>query len=106
MSITDNPSDRHTQWQQYITAWQQSGLSQAAFCQSHQLSYHQFVYWRQKLVPQSDQAQPATSRQLLPVHCRSEMNAPLSVILPNGLRIQGIDSHNLALVPQLWALLS
>ncbi|CNB20204.1 Uncharacterised protein [Yersinia ruckeri] len=35
-------------WREQITLWQASGLSGQIFCQQHQLTYHQFVYWRQK----------------------------------------------------------
>ena len=108
---TQSPANRHTQWQQHIVDWQQSGLSQAAFCQSHQLSYHQFIYWRQKLAPKSDDsAIPAssTSPQLLPVQYPSErpLSTDLILTLPNGLRIQGIHSNNLTLVRQLLEQLS
>lgn len=110
MSNTQNQSstNRHTQWQQHIADWQQSGLSQAAFCQSQKLSYHQFIYWRQKLAPKSDDSAVSTSPQLLPVQYPSErpLSTDLILTLPNGLRIQGIHSNNLTLVRQLLEQLS
>ena len=102
------PTNRHHQWQQHIADWQQSGLSQAAFCQSQQLSYHQFIYWRQKLRPISESANPARTQQLLPVHYSPQAysTTDLTLTLPNGLRIHGIDSNNLTLVSQLLEQLS
>jgi hypothetical protein len=107
---THTQANRHTQWQQHITAWQQSGLSQAAFCKAHQLSYHQFLYWRQKLEHQATDSPSAQAKQLIPVHCVPEATAiaaeGLSLILPNGVRIHGIGSTNLTLACQLVAQLS
>lgn len=105
---TQTPANRHDQWLQHISDWQQSGLSQAAFCQSQQLSYHQFIYWRQKLVPKSGDSSSTTSPQLLSVQYPPDRNLSidLTLTLPNGLRIHGIDSTNLTLVSQLLEQLS
>lgn len=107
---THHTTTRHTQWQQHINDWQQSSLSQAAFCKAHQLSYHQFIYWRQKLLSQSSDTPATPSKQLVPVHCIPEATAVaaegLSLILPNGVRIHGIGSTNLTLACQLVAQLS
>jgi hypothetical protein len=104
MSNAQSLSSRQDQWQDRITAWQQSGLSQAAFCQANQLSYHQFIYWRQKLLP--NPTETATTQQLLPVQCVPESGNHLSITLPNGLRIQGIDANNLALLTHVLQVLS
>ncbi len=29
----------------FIESWRQSGLSQKAFCEQHQIAVHQFYYW-------------------------------------------------------------
>lgn len=42
-------TEQQTHWHQWITRWQQSGQNQAAFCEAHDLVYHQFIYWRRKL---------------------------------------------------------
>ena len=33
-------------WQQHLIQWQSSGLTQKAYCQEHNLSHRQFLYWR------------------------------------------------------------
>ena len=33
------------QWLQHVTAWQGSGLSQAAYCREHQLNHSTFHSW-------------------------------------------------------------
>ena len=42
-------SAKHKHWQQHIQAWQNSQLSQAAYCHKHDLSLASFGYWRKRL---------------------------------------------------------
>ncbi|MGV4999566.1 IS66 family insertion sequence element accessory protein TnpA [Shewanella xiamenensis] len=44
------------QWQQLIDLWHTSELSITEFCQTHQLSTMSFYKWRQRLSPQTEQA--------------------------------------------------
>lgn len=48
MSDSTTPTGLTTYWQQQIDQWKTSGQSQAKFCQTHDLLYHRFVYWRRK----------------------------------------------------------
>ncbi|WP_067515185.1 IS66 family insertion sequence element accessory protein TnpA [Endozoicomonas ascidiicola] len=41
-------------WLQRIQDWQQSGLSQTAWCKQHQLNIHQLSYWKRKLSPKTE----------------------------------------------------
>ena len=41
-------SRKQQSWQRHIRAWQSSGLSQAAYCESQQLSLASFGYWRKR----------------------------------------------------------
>jgi hypothetical protein len=57
------PIERAHVWQQHITDWKTSGVSDSAYCKQQSLIYHQFVYWRRKLTPTEDylkQEQAAT----------------------------------------------
>ena len=36
-------------WQLHIAAWQQSGLTQKAYCEQQELRYSTFGYWVRKL---------------------------------------------------------
>jgi hypothetical protein len=36
-------------WQQHIRAWQDSGLSQSAYCASQDIKVHNLSYWRKRL---------------------------------------------------------
>lgn len=42
-------TDKAIFWQSHISDWRTSGLSQKAYCQSHQLSYPNFGYWLKRL---------------------------------------------------------
>jgi hypothetical protein len=40
-------------WKTRITNWQASRMSQTEYCRRHELTFHQFVYWRRKLAPKA-----------------------------------------------------
>ena len=85
-------------WQDHITAWQGSGLSQAAYCKQHEIKFHNFAYWRNRLSPAKAPsaklmklgAMPASSRVVmnLALGVRLELSASdLPVVLPAVLHI-------------------
>lgn len=88
-------------WQEQITAWENSGQSQTTFCEQHELNYHRFGYWRRKFLGQSKPGLKSTSGfvPVRPVPGRT--SSGLSLTLPSGVLIQGIEADNLALVRQL-----
>ncbi|WP_419605831.1 IS66 family insertion sequence element accessory protein TnpA [Thiolapillus sp.] len=47
-------------WQLHIAAWQQSGLTQKAYCEHQELRYSTFGYWVRKL---RRAAKPATEKK-------------------------------------------
>ena len=47
-------------WQLHIAAWQQSGLTQKAYCEQQELRYSTFGYWVRKL---RRAAEPATNEE-------------------------------------------
>ncbi|CAA0093648.1 IS66 family insertion sequence element accessory protein TnpA [Zhongshania aliphaticivorans] len=85
-------------WQDHITAWQGSGLSQAAYCKQHEIKFHNFAYWRNRLSPAKEPSAKllklggmlASSRMImnLPLGVRLELSASdLPVVLPAVLHI-------------------
>lgn len=85
-------------WQDHITACQSSGLSQAAYCKQHEIKFHNFAYWRNRLSPAKAPSaklmklggMPAASRMImnLPLGVRLELSASdLPVVLPAVLHI-------------------
>jgi hypothetical protein len=101
MPGTAESDDLSKYWQDQINSWKTSSKSQASFCKTHDLSYHRFTYWRRKF----DERHSESGGFAL-VKYRSEGTSSLSVVLPNGLVVQGIASDNLELTRQLLASLA
>lgn len=94
MSTTDNQE----YWQQHVAAWQASEQSGAAYCREHDLVYHRFCYWRQKLLS-SQRAEPVSSTgftRVLPVPGAAATE--LRISLPGGIAISGLHAGNIALL--------
>ena len=97
-------TEQHAHWQHWISRWQQSGQSQAAFCDTHNLVYHQFMYWRRKVEP--DVAAPLFPSGFVTVQRQDHAAAGLMLTLPNGVQIQNLTPQHLTWLPQLLAQLS
>ena len=50
MAPTDT-TDRTTFWQDHVTTWQASDLTQKAYCEAHGLRYATFGYWCASCAP-------------------------------------------------------
>lgn len=88
-------------WQHHINQWRDSGLSKMAYCQQHDVVYHQMVYWSGKTEKTECDA-PRSSNNFVAVNVsRAEVHSGLSVQLPNGVSIVGIDEHNVLMISQL-----
>lgn len=84
-------------WHEHITAWQASGLSGQVFCQQHQLTYHQFVYWRQKYRTPENNISPGFAKVTAATPLAGH-SSELTLSLPNGLVITGFNDNNVALL--------
>ena len=51
MPSPDDRSTLATFWQQHISQWKSSQLSQIAYCRGHELNFHRFNYWLPKNDP-------------------------------------------------------
>ncbi len=108
--MTSN-NDRITKaafWQQHIVQWKDTEKTQIAYCREHALHIHQFSYWLHKGEPVKAQKTKSitTTSAFVPVVKRQTPLPHLSLSLPNGMLLQGIDSENLTTVKQLLGLLS
>lgn len=102
MSDLPNPVPLADYWRQQVNNWKNSCQSQAKFCQANELSYHRFVYWRQKFERGPDNSQTAReSAGFASVDYRPELNGGLTLSLPNGLVLRGISADNVPVVRQL-----
>ncbi len=96
-------TEREQAWQQRINDWQATGLSGSAYCKQQSLTYHQFVYWRQKLTSTEDDPKqaPATTgfARVVSVPGASAVAADgLTVSLPGGLSVSGLHAGNIELL--------
>jgi hypothetical protein len=99
-------SDNSSLMFEKIKEWQQSGLTQTAWCQSHQLAYHQFHYWYKRFKEQSaSSATPAPQSPFIRLDVQPVIDVPCyaEVICPDGCRIlfhQGVEAGYLKTL--LW----
>lgn len=88
-------------WQTQIDAWENSGMSQQAFCREHSLNYPRFVYWRRKFRLEETNESAANTGFVPVMAATGAPESALSVSLPSGLQLHGIDCSNLDVVLQL-----
>ena len=85
-------------WQRHINQWRASGLSKMAYCRQYSLAYHQMVYWSNKeQLPVAEQSNKPSGFVAVAVTATTT-NQNLSVRLPNGVIIEGINDRSVALV--------
>ena len=98
---------RRDYWQSRIEAWQLSGQSQKAFCRAHDLNYPQFIYWRRKFRQHTaSESAKASSGFVSVVPTMSAVDSGLSLVLPNGVELRGLEASNLDVVLRLLGRLS
>jgi hypothetical protein len=49
MRKTCPPQSGNPEWENYLRAWEKSGLSKAEYCRQKNISYHAFNYWKKRL---------------------------------------------------------
>jgi hypothetical protein len=89
---------RRRQWERRIARWRASGLSMAAYCRQHALSYWMFVRWRKRIEPAVTPAAPLT---LIPVVAPASSGSAITIRLPGGIGIEvepGFDVDALSAV--------
>ncbi len=80
-----------------ITCWQQSGLSQKAYCQQNGIRYHVFHYWYKCF---RDRQSPSKGEGFMPIKIQSSntintASAHAELVLADGKRLlfhQGVSS--------------
>ena len=100
------------QWRQLVEGWPQSGLTQAQYCEHHNISVASLYRWRQILrrPPSESRPAPAAGRagaavRLLPVELLGELvqsarpaGHALSLVFADGVRLEiapGFDDATL-----------
>ena len=49
ISRAEQLEHKHSYWKQHIEIWPKTGLTQAEYCQRHNLKHFQLVYWKSAL---------------------------------------------------------
>ena len=97
-------------WVQRVNVWQQSGLSQKAWCDQHGVSPSQFSYWKRKLqaVHVNSDTTPCSFVPAVvedTVFSAHQTSSSITVTFPNGVTVSGIDHQNLSLLKELMEVL-
>ena len=74
-------------WKELIHHWQESGLTQTDYCRTHNLTTHQFSYWKKKIIKP-----PEPSVSLVQVNMNPAFSAmpgsPLRLVINDQYRIE------------------
>jgi hypothetical protein len=92
-------------WQQHVSQWQQSTLSQAQYCKKRDLKPHSLSHHKRKLETKRETT-PSAGFIMVSVPQTIEAPTPLTLHFGNGLSLSGIESSNIGLVKQLTAVLA
>lgn len=90
-------------WQEQIKLKRESGLSRAAYCKKHDLSYHTFAYWEQKKsMRQASQLLPVKLIQPHDGNSEAKSKTLCSVLLKTGHKLKVYDQ---SMLPMLISML-
>lgn len=99
-TLMPSPS-RQVFWQRHVNQWRESGLSKRSYAQQHSLVYHQMVYWCSKDEQIANDRGSASSDFVAVSVKPAVYESGLSIRLPNGITIEGIDQNSIALIGKL-----
>ena len=95
--------ERRSFWQDHLMHWQDSGMTQVAYCRQQGVNLAQFRYWKKRLLPtRSPDAATGASPGFIAVQMTSA-GAMLAVVLNERLRVDvypGFDPATLRAVVQ------
>ena len=104
MVSTPEQETSTTTWTIRLKEWRATGQSQKAYCEAHDLGYHQFSYWRRKLEGGGRQRGKATvsNSGFVPVTKSGDSSmGGLTISLPNGIQIKGVGAQHVDLMKSL-----
>lgn len=96
-TIQEERQRSRRRWQAHISAQRKSGLSRAAYCKEHNLSYHAVTYWSRKLsLPEQEQTNlvPVKFSSNIKINPAQTARSSLKVILPNKIAIEISDDFS------------
>lgn len=101
---TVEPGGQKKFWRHHIQAWQGSGLSQRAYCQSNNLKEDRFSHWKRRLSKDNG------ATRFVPVPLPTRLPVPIKhsvfrVWAPNGFRVDVEEGFDPELLKKLLAVL-
>ncbi|HIJ32974.1 MAG TPA: hypothetical protein HPP65_00995 [Gammaproteobacteria bacterium] len=88
---------REEYWQKQIQGWEESNHTQKNYCTENQLSYSQFIYWRNRLNKKSKLSKPSheknhdcktTPPQWVPITIESSIPEHVLTLRINQLQLE------------------
>ena len=82
-----NRVEKRSYWEDQIRRWQESGLTQLAYCRLHEVKHHRLIYWRKQL------SKGASSSSLVEIslnrpHDENLHDSPLRLLIGSRYRIE------------------
>ena len=97
------PRQNEQFWIEQIKLKRESGLSRAAYCKKHDLSYHTFAYWEQKkAMRKTSQLLPVKLIQPHDANTEAKSKILCSVLLKSGHKLK---VHDQSMLPMLISML-
>ena len=102
---SESQSNSKQFWSDHVNHWHTTSVSQASYCQEHELSIKRFGYWKRKLLGVTQATTPVKNPtgfiQIAPTQYPPTQISTLVIELPNQLRIEGVTADMIPLVKQL-----
>ena len=98
-------------WAEHLKSQCESGLSLQAYCEQHLLKPSQFWYWKRKLQGSASDHSARGSRSnqsgfVVANVVEASVDQGLTITLPNGISLSGINEHNHELIKHLLGTLT
>ena len=89
MTKAEAVTKRRRYWQEHISNWQKSGLSQTEYCRRHSLKRTQLSYWKRRLLKPDSSASLVQVNMQANIHSRHRPCAsPLRLVVGHQYRIE------------------
>ncbi len=80
--------DKNSYWQEHISNWRTSGITQVSYCKKHDLKSPQFHYWKKKMEEAAQKSAQGGRLRLVPiVRPEQVLNIETRGFSDSGLRL-------------------
>jgi len=93
--MTNTKAGKRAYWAKHVKRWRKSGETKSSYSRRHNLKPYQLTYWVQVFESKPQAENKPSPKGFVPVQIVEPSIQGLTVKLPNGLKLEGIDSDNL-----------